>query len=143
MLVDIITAAGVVVAVATLAWQVRSSNKVATASANEAVLGALREVHAPILATPALRAYFYDGKPCPEQETDRSLVITLAELFLDVLASGLHTHRLTSDRLSEEAWTNYCRHALRNSPVMLQLVREHPDWWLNLTELAPPLPPGE
>lgn len=117
--------------------QVRISNAVAAVSANDIVLRSLREVHVLMLERPGTREYFYAGRPLPTTSGDREPVITIAELLADVMTSGLHVHEQVPGSLSAGAWTAYCRHTLRTSPVLRELVREHPTWWPHLPGLLP------
>lgn len=121
-----------------VAKQTEISNAVAAVSTNTTVLGALREVHLMILERPGARRYFYDGVPVDEQHPRRDEIITIAELLADVLSSGIHAHSQVPDSSSSEPWNHYCRYLLRNSPVLHDLVRAHPDWWTHLPELLPP-----
>lgn len=74
--------------------QAKVSNAVAAASANDTVLGSLREVHILMLEREGMREYFYGGEPLPEAGPQREAVITLAELLADVMTSGVHVHQL-------------------------------------------------
>ncbi|MFG2512907.1 hypothetical protein [Streptomyces sp. NPDC048584] len=123
------------------AEQAKISNAVAAVSANDMALRALREVHLLLLERPGSRAYFYAGKPLPEQpghQDERDAITTIAELLADVMSSGLVVHDKVPDSTSAQPWTDYCRHTLDSSPVMRDLVRAHPAWWPPLARLLPP-----
>ncbi len=122
------------------AEQTRTSNAVAAVSANDMVLRALREVHVLMLERPGSRAYFYGGKPLPEQPGQQDEIITIAEMLADVMSSGVHVHETVPDSTSAEPWADYCRHVLENSHVMSDLVRARPAWWPNLVALLPAEP---
>ncbi|WP_143652274.1 MULTISPECIES: hypothetical protein [unclassified Streptomyces] len=120
------------------AEQAGISNTVASISANDMALRALREVHLLMLERPGSRAYFYGGKPLPEHQDERDAITTIAELLADVMSSGLLIHAEVPDSKSAHPWSDYCRHTLANSPVMRDLVRAHPAWWPPLPALLPP-----
>ncbi|WP_432042658.1 hypothetical protein [Streptomyces cadmiisoli] len=123
-----------------LAKQTKSGNAMAEVSANDSVLGALREVHLLMLERPGSRRYFYEGKPLPAQadEADeRDAIITIAELLADVMTNGLILHAKVPESESAEPWEAYCRHTLESSPVLCELLRARPEWWPRLTELIP------
>jgi hypothetical protein len=119
------------------AEQTRTSNAVAAVAANDMVLRSLREVHLLILERPGSRAYFYGGRPLPAGPEEREAILTIAELLADVLSSGVHVHRQLPGSTSAGSWDDYCRLTLATSPVMRDLVREHPAWWPNLVGLLP------
>ncbi|WP_149552993.1 hypothetical protein [Streptomyces marokkonensis] len=123
------------------AEQTGISNAVASVTANDMALRALREVHLLMLERPGSRAYFYAGKPLPErpgERDERDEITTIAELLADVLSSGLVVHEKVPDSTSAEPWTEYSRHILAQSPVVRDLVRDHPGWWPPLVPLLPP-----
>ncbi|WP_405727192.1 hypothetical protein OG607_24235 [Streptomyces sp. NBC_01537] len=129
--------------------QAEISNGLAGVAANETVLTALREVHVLLIEHPGLRKYFYaeeeegEAAECPEEEDAKSRVMTIAELLLDVLCSGVDTHRKVPNSNSKEPWEAYCRQMLRVSPVVRGLVRRNPAFWPLLVELLPPSPPPD
>ncbi|MGX1372793.1 hypothetical protein RKD19_008152 [Streptomyces canus] len=117
--------------------QAKVGNAVAAASANDTVLGALREVHVLMLEREGMREYFYGGEPLPETGPRREAVITLAELLADVLTSGVHVHQLIPESGSAGPWADYCRHTVENSPALRHLLRAHPTWWPPLLSVLP------
>ena len=120
-----------------LAKQTKAGNAMAAVSANDSVLGALREVHLLMLERPGSRGYFYEGKPLPEQADERDVIVTIAELLADVMTNGLILHAKIPDSESAEPWDVYCRHTLESSPVLRELLRAHPGWWPRLAQLLP------
>uniref|UniRef100_UPI001C3F4B9D hypothetical protein n=1 Tax=Nocardia higoensis TaxID=228599 RepID=UPI001C3F4B9D len=123
------------------AEQAKISNAMAAISANNTALSALREVHLLMLQRPGSRRYFYADEPLPESQSERDDILTIAELLADVLCNGIHTHRTVPDSSSAEPWDHYCRATLQSSPVLRDLVREHPTWWPDLPPLLPPVAP--
>jgi hypothetical protein len=128
-----------VVSVAFLAWQTRAvakqttiSNAIAGATALKGAIDSLREVLAIFLDRPELRAYFFDGKPCPRRGRGRARVLTIADALADVLESGHLAHELVPATESYEDWSRYCAAVLRTSPTLADLVRRQPDWWPRL-----------
>ncbi|MCX4912054.1 hypothetical protein [Streptomyces sp. NBC_00687] len=117
--------------------QAKVSNVVAAVSANDTVLGSLREVHVLMLEREGVREYFYGGKPLPGTGPEREAVLTLAELLADVMSSGVHVHARVPDSGSTGPWGDYCRHTVENSPVLRHLLRAHPTWWPPLMSILP------
>lgn len=117
--------------------QATVSNVVAAVSANDTVLGSLREVHILMLEREGVREYFYGGKPLPGTGPEREAVITLAELLADVMSSGVHVHERVPESGSAGPWGDYCRHTVENSPVLRHLLRTHPTWWPHLISVLP------
>ena len=134
--------AGLIVSVILLAWQTRAvaqqtkiSNAIAAASIVEATTSDLREVFLLLVQYPWLREHFYGRKAAPRRGRRRSRVVTIAEIYGDTLEMGLVTNRLIPMTESLEDWTNYCCQILTSSPVLYDLVREHPEWWPELARL--------
>ncbi|MBC7271798.1 MAG: hypothetical protein H5T76_24340 [Streptomyces sp.] len=120
--------------------QVESGIRVAAVSANDTVLGALREIHLLMIERPALRAYFYGGQSCPEDDPLCPVVVTVGELLADTMNQGIVTHRASPESNSADPWEDYCRTTLASSPVLRQLIAAHPKWWPDLPDLCPTQP---
>lgn len=117
--------------------QAKISNAVAGVTANDSVLTACREVHLLMLERPGMRQYFYGNEPCLADDQSRDEVVTIAEMLADVMNLGIVTHRNVPDSESVEPWRNYCESTLRSSPVLRELIQDHPQWWPDLPALAP------
>jgi hypothetical protein len=145
MLTEIGTIGGLVgltVSIALLTWQSHSTaiqskinNAIAAASVLDDYNTGLREIFAHFIARPNLRAYFYEGKPCPTRGQTCIRVLTIAEMLADTLESGLVAHRLIPASESYEDWQGYCRDILNTSPALAGLVRDHAAWWPQLARL--------
>jgi hypothetical protein len=136
--------AGLTASVVLLAWQTRAvaqqatiNNAIAGASVMKATVADLREVLLLFVERPGLRAYFYECKNAPRSRSQHSRVVATAEIFGDVLESGLVANRLVSASGNLDAWTNYCCQVLATSPVLYGLSRKHPEWWPQLARLEP------
>ncbi|MFF0087216.1 hypothetical protein ACFYR1_47365 [Streptomyces canus] len=116
--------------------QAKIGNAMAGVTANDSVLGALREVHLLMLERPGIRRYFYGDQPCGVQDESRDDVVTIAELLADVMNIGIVTHKQVPDSESAAPWRHYCESTLRSSPVLRELIREHPLWWPDLVPLG-------
>lgn len=135
---------GLIASLVLLAWQTREvakQTRISNAIAGAAGLGEstnhLREVLVLFVDRPELRSFFYDGKPCPRRGPQRIRVITIADMLADVLEVGLVTTRLIPSTESYEDWLRYSRYMLAHSPVLVDFVREHPDWFPQLALLLP------
>ncbi|MGV9677235.1 hypothetical protein ACWDSJ_18315 [Nocardia sp. NPDC003482] len=117
--------------------QARISNVMAAISANNTVLGALREVHMLMLRRPGTRRYFYENQPLPKRHDARDEIVTIAEALADVLCIGIHAHLRIPASESALPWNDYCRTVIGTSPVLRELVREHPTYWPYLPPLLP------
>ncbi|MFE5207976.1 hypothetical protein [Streptomyces sp. NPDC056600] len=120
-----------------LARQTKVSNAVAAASANDAVLRSLREVHVLMLERQVTRDYFYGGRQLPDTGEERETVLTLGELLNDVMSSGVRVHAQIPDSGSSGPWAEFCRHTVENSPVVRRLLQAHPTWWPSLMGVLP------
>lgn len=134
---------GLVVTVALLAGQTRAAAKqseVANAIAGATVLftctASLHEVLRLFVQEPEIRAYFYDGAPCPTQGMERDRVVTIAEMLADTLEDGLVTHRLVPASESETDWIGYCRQMRSSSPGLDAIINENAEWWPQLARLT-------
>jgi hypothetical protein len=133
---------GLAISVALLAWQshavakqTRISNALAAASVIDQYTVQIREPLNHIVARPRLRAYFYEGKTCPLRGAARARVLTIAEMFADVLEGGLVALKQIPSSESYEDWKDYCRFMLERSPTLAGLVQERPVWWPQLARL--------
>ncbi|MEE3920257.1 hypothetical protein V2I01_24870 [Micromonospora sp. BRA006-A] len=82
-----------------VAKQSRINNGIGSATALMEVNNLSRAWHDRLLENPPLRAYFFDRKPSAPTDTDRSVVITLAELLADVLECELQVAGLLPDSI--------------------------------------------
>ncbi|MET7855063.1 hypothetical protein [Streptomyces avermitilis] len=117
--------------------QVESGVRAAAVSANDTVLGALREIHLLMIERPALRPYFYGGRSCPGDDPLGPVVVTVGELLADIMNQGIVTHRANPESTSADPWNDYCRTTLASSPVLRELIAAHPKWWPDLPALCP------
>ncbi|MGV9370342.1 hypothetical protein [Micromonospora tulbaghiae] len=62
-------------------------------------------------------------------------MITLAELLADVLECELQVAGLLPDFRFAHSWHRWPAHMLEQSPVLVEVVESHPDWWPTLHEL--------
>ncbi|MET8169792.1 hypothetical protein ABZT34_37080 [Streptomyces sp. NPDC005329] len=120
--------------------QVESGIRMAAVAANDTVLGALREIHLLMIERPALRPYFYGGKPCPENDPLCAEVVTVGELLADIMNQGIVTHEANPQSTSADPWDDYCRTTLASSPVLRELIATHPKWWPDLPARCPTQP---
>ncbi|OHV40794.1 hypothetical protein BBK14_32440 [Parafrankia soli] len=133
---------GLAASVLLLAWQcwevakqTKIGNSIGGASVIQEAMNSDRELHSVFLERPELRAYFYDSKAQPSEGSDRDRVLTLAEMFADVLEVGLLTTRLVPSTDSNDDWTSYTRHICDHSPALVEFVRQHPEWYPNVTRV--------
>ncbi|RNH98549.1 hypothetical protein EEZ25_25900 [Micromonospora aurantiaca] len=118
-----------------VAKQSRINNGIGSATALMEVNNLSRAWHDRLLENPPLRAYFFDRKPSAPTDTDRPVVITLAELLADVLERELQVAGLLPDFRFAHSWHRWPAHMLEQSPVLAEVVESHPDWWPTLHEL--------
>lgn len=140
---SIVGLVGLVVTIGLLSWQTRASARqaeVANAIAGATVLftctSGLREMLRLFVQEPELRAYFYNGAPCPTDELQRARVISIAEMLGDALEDGLVTHRLVPASESETDWIGYCRQMRSSSPALEEMIAKHGEWWPQLSRLT-------
>jgi hypothetical protein len=124
--------AGVIFSIALLVWQTRAvatqtkiSNAIAGASIIENSMSDLREILLLFVERPELRAYFYEHKSTPSRGRQRSSVISVAEMFGDVLETGLVANRLVESSESFEDWVNYCQQMDQGEVPAAQALQGH------------------
>lgn len=135
---------GLILSIILLAWQTRAvaqqtkiSNNIAGASVATSANGVVREIYMLFIDSPALRPYFYGGKPCPRRGSQRTRVITVAEMFADALESVSFGYKIVPSSGYLEPWTSYCQYMLEVSPALRDLVCAYPHWWPALHAMLP------
>jgi hypothetical protein len=119
-----------------VAKQTRISNSIAGASTIREAMTTLRDSHHQILFDhPELRPYFYGGRPFPTNADDAPRLIAAADMLADCLEVALHATRYIPATESYEDWIDYSRYLLEHSPVLADLVHQHPVWWPHLAQL--------
>ena len=136
--------AGVVVSVVLLAWQTRAvaqqtkiSNSIACASVINSSTSSLRQIFLLFVEYPELRSYFYESKSPPLRGAKRIRILSVAEMLADILEEGLSVNRLVRTVRIYEEWPLYCADMLAASPVLNEIMQQHPDWWRLLRALQP------
>ncbi|WP_328477914.1 hypothetical protein OHA21_25730 [Actinoplanes sp. NBC_00393] len=139
MIVQWATLAGILGVLGSLiitSWQTRMLVKQTRLKVSSAVVQAdhgpasmLQNVLILFVQHPELRPYFFDSKPVPENEPERSRVKATADLFADAIYAGLHTGLLLPGDGVHQAWCTYATDVLRTSPALRALWAEHSNWW--------------
>jgi hypothetical protein len=81
-------------------------------------------------AKPELRAYFYDGKPCPNRGSRRASLMNIAEMLADGIDFGLMVIDLMPGTEEYDGWRDYALSIMQTSPTLKELINEHPEWYL-------------
>lgn len=81
---------------------------------------------------PDLKAYFYNGKPCPATDPELAQVLTVAEMFADVLDTALYTTSRIKAAAAYDGWYDYASFLLRKSDALRTTISAYPLWWPNL-----------
>jgi hypothetical protein len=119
-----------------VAKQTQISNSIAGASALTEAMAALRGSHHQIMFDhPELRPYFYDSKPAPTIVEDAFQLMAAADMLADCLETAMHATRHIPATESYDDWADYSRYLLEHSPVLTELVRQHPVWFPYLVRL--------
>ncbi|TDB73852.1 hypothetical protein [Micromonospora sp. KC723] len=118
-----------------VAKQSRINNGIGSAAALMEINSLSRSWHDRLLENPALRSYFYEGKPSAPHDADRPAVLTLAELLADVLECELQVAALLPDFQFAHSWYQWPAHMLEQSPVLVEVVEQRPEWWPALRSL--------
>jgi hypothetical protein len=68
------------------------------------------------------------------------MIITVGEMFADALDSALHGAEMLNATESYDAWADYARHMLTNSPTLAELIGTrlldaHQLWWPSIRRL--------
>jgi hypothetical protein len=135
--------AGLIVSLVFLAFQtravseqVRTANNMAGTRSLDPALTSLRDIHFKMLDYPGMRAYFYEGRPCPRRGVERERVLLFADMLADVLDSGIQATRRIPHNESTEDWVSFCRYVVNHSPALRTVVSEHSNWWPDLARLC-------
>lgn len=140
---------GLIISLLLLAWQTRAvarqtaevarqteiANAIAGSEVTHDTLASLREVLFQMIERPDLRAYVYDGKPCPRRGKARQQVLSFTEVLADTLNMGMRAHRWASPTAGLPCWPLYAWHMLQRSPTLQMLVWAWPAYWVELSEL--------
>jgi hypothetical protein len=143
---NVITSFGVVASLAFVAFQARQLVKQTRLSNGLALLGArynsLERLHAAqtfLIENPSLRQYFYSGVTPPDPSTDTGARVHLAaEMVADAADYGLMALEIAPPLAGYEGWRDYAQFLANNSPVVRQVVADHPAWYVRLTQYARP-----
>jgi hypothetical protein len=138
---DWIVASVALVSIWVVIWQCgeqtrqrRISNTIARMSLRDQWASGIREILGKVLERPELRPYLHDGHACPPGSDLRTQVLTVAEMYGDLLEHGLkvlHEVDLRDEELQD--WIDFADEMLCRSPALAELVGTHETWWRNLT----------
>lgn len=141
LVVNVVSTTAVVASLVFAALQTRSlkrqteaANRLALSSEGRQTLQYLHEILRIFLDHPEWRPWFFAGRVYHEALHDVRIPL-VGEMLADVLEVGLDTVRTVTTEDSPD-WFSYCDYVLHVSPIVLGLVREHPDWWPGLSEIA-------
>lgn len=125
-----------------LVSQSRAANRRAAFEAAQAATHDIDAVLAVLVERPELRPYFFDNVATADEAERRARVLTLGIWMLDALAGGVHAEEFDNENSSHPMKT-YAEEMLKASPVMRDLLDEHPHWWGRLQRLSEPDNPAE
>jgi hypothetical protein len=135
---NVVGACGVVVSLLLLAWQTRQlafqtgvNNAIAGLSASYNGIERLHDAWQAVLDDPALRPYFYEGKPCTPQDPNRAKALIVAEMVADTVEYGLMMATLLPQTGKYGGWHSYVPFACKQ-PVLKEVIESHPEWWPTL-----------
>jgi hypothetical protein len=88
----------------------------------------VNEVALVFVQYPEMRKYFHGCVAPPGNERPRAeaIALTLANALDHVL---VHLERIDGANEEAEAWRSYCRELRKKSPVMRELLSQHPEWY--------------
>ncbi|MGN9812783.1 hypothetical protein ACTMSW_25945 [Micromonospora sp. BQ11] len=136
-----IASLGVIASLAFVAFQTRQLTKQTRISNGIAALGAmyngierLHQFQTFLIERPEIHPYFYSDKAPPDPDSAEGIrVRQLAPLLCDVLEYGLMTVELMPTVREHEGWHDFAIFLHGHSPVLRQVVYEHPEWWRRLS----------
>jgi hypothetical protein len=138
----IVGLAGLIISVSLLAWQSRAvaqqtriNNAIASTSVLSNTTSSLRELLSLFVEHPELRPYFYESRKVPVRGHNRVRILTVAEMFADVLEEGLSANSIMPTKRVDEEWPLYCTYLLSVSPALNEVLRQYPDWWRSIRAL--------
>jgi hypothetical protein len=115
-----------------VARQTRIQNAIATAASARVSIQSLDAILQTFITNPDLRDYFYSQRACPPSGPLRAQVLTLAEMFADVLSASLYTTSLIPADNSYDAWLHYAKHLIFQSPALHEMIADNHEWWPRL-----------
>jgi hypothetical protein len=131
---------GVIVSLFILAWQTRrltqqteTGNLIAISDLNHNATSLLHSAWRIVAEDSALRPYFYDEKPCPDTDPNRSKALMVAEMAADAASYAV----LIADLLPQERhgklkrrgdWNDTARFIVRQ-PIVREVINDHQEWW--------------
>ncbi|MEU8421209.1 hypothetical protein AB0C15_10080 [Micromonospora sp. NPDC048835] len=118
-----------------VARQSRINNCIGSANAILEINNVGQAWHGRILDDPALRPYFFEGRPCATDDPARRRVVTLAEGLADLLECNLQMAPLLPAFTYAHTWHLWPAQMLRQSPVLAEVVEGNPGWWPGLDKL--------
>jgi hypothetical protein len=80
------------------------------------------------MENPEYRLYFYDGKSIDAFDLEYVRVSVIAKFLLHAV-HNLTIHRRYMQEYPWYVWEKSLRDIYRNSPILQQFLREHPDWY--------------
>jgi hypothetical protein len=125
-----------------LTKQTKLQNAIAGTSGAQQALQMLHGVLRMLFEQPELRSYFYDGRECLPSSTDRSRVLTVAEMLGDALEIGLQTTSSIKSTFAFDDWLDYTRFIIEHSPALRETVAAHPAWYSELHKYRKELSTG-
>ncbi|MET8249807.1 hypothetical protein [Micromonospora sp. NPDC005197] len=136
LITAIVGVLGVVGSLLFSGWQTRQlieqsklQNAVAGTTGVQQPMELLHGVLRMLFEEPSLRPYLYERKVCPPEGDERARVLTVAEMFGDVLEVGLHSTTTIASTDAQEDWLDYSRFLLGHSPTLVEVVSTHPRWY--------------
>jgi hypothetical protein len=109
------------------------------------------------LSHPALRPYFYDGWPAPdnifappppaarpqsEADMDRSRLLAAAEYYLDLL-EGIWDNVEPLHDDDKASWREWIHDMFETGPILVSYIEHYPTWYPTLTGLLEVEKPGD
>ncbi len=134
----------VAVSVLVLAWQswqvarqARMSTQVAAAAVWSETTDRLHRIVTVFQTRPALRAYFYEGKPVPQSGDELTEVTAIAEMLADTIEGSLQLgHDIPGASKGLQGWYSYATFLRSGSPALDAWIGEHPTWYPRLVGLS-------
>ncbi|HEU5104473.1 MAG TPA: hypothetical protein VFU11_01400 [Solirubrobacterales bacterium] len=117
-----------------LFYQVRQARRDSEVELVSGMTTMMLEIDRALIEYPEMRQYIGGGKALPksdetEQERERALAVltTLANVLDHVVF-----HLGYMNEKSQRAWSAYIIETHTKSPVLRDLLKEHPEWWPGL-----------
>jgi hypothetical protein len=113
-----------------LIFQLAQVNRALRVNAQAAIYQQGSDARRALVDHPELRPYILGGEPIDAGSAHYDRAVTVAEMFLNYHEQTL-VNMKTFERRDGAAWTRFIAASLERSPLMVRLLRENPQFYVD------------